>query len=129
VTPTDAGMTDTLPDANAPEWVAQPSGLKIWDVTVGQGDPVQTGDTIKVFYTGWLLNGTVFDSKRSPAAPIDFALNNLIQGWKEGIPGMRPGGIRRLYVPSALGYGPNGSPPNIPGNADLIFEIKVVSHT
>jgi FKBP-type peptidyl-prolyl cis-trans isomerase len=129
VAPTDAGMTSTLPDKDAPEWVAQPSGLKTWDVTVGQGDPVQAGDSIRVFYTGWLLNGTIFDSKRSPAAPADFALNNLIAGWKQGIPGMKPGGIRRLYVPSALAYGANGSPPNVPGNSDLIFEIKVVSHT
>src|SRR5262245_38492141 len=127
--PTDTGMTSTLPDKDAPDWVTQTSGLKIWDITVGQGDPVQAGDSIRVSYTGWLLNGTVFDSKRSPAAPADFALNNLIAGWKEGIAGMKPGGIRRLYVPSALGYGPNGSPPNIPGNADLIFEIKLVSHT
>jgi len=126
--PTDAGMTDTLPDKNAPDWVPLgTSGLKTWDVVVGQGDPVQTGDSIQVFYTGWLLNGTVFDSKRSPAPPATFALSGLIQGWQQGIPGMKPGGIRRLYVPSALGYGVNGSPPNIPANADLIFEIKLAA--
>lgn len=129
VAPTDSGMTSTLPDKDAAEWVTQPSGLKIWDVAVGTGDPVQTGDSIRVFYSGWLLNGTVFDSKRSPSAPADFALNNLIAGWKEGIVGMKPGGIRRLYVPAALGYGANGSPPNVPPNADLIFEIKLVAHS
>jgi len=128
--PTDAGMTDTLPDKNAPEWVALGTqGLKTWDVVVGQGDAVKTGDQIQVFYTGWLLNGTVFDSKRSPADPATFALSSLIQGWQQGIPGMKPGGIRRLYVPFALGYGVNGSPPNIPGSADLIFEIKLAAST
>jgi FKBP-type peptidyl-prolyl cis-trans isomerase len=127
--PTDAGMTDTLPDKDAPDWVTLPSGLKTWDVVVGQGDAVQTGDSIQVFYTGWLLDGTVFDSKRSPATPASFALSGLIQGWQQGIPGMKPGGIRRLYVPSALGYGVNGSPPNIPANADLIFEIKLAATT
>jgi hypothetical protein len=125
----DAGMTDTIPDINATNWVTTSTGLKTWDVKVGTGDPVVAGDSITVFYTGWLLNGTVFDAKRSPATPATFALNGLIQGWQQGITGMRPGGIRRLYVPAALGYGAAGSPPNIPANADLVFEIKLVSHT
>jgi FKBP-type peptidyl-prolyl cis-trans isomerase len=128
-TPTDAGMTNTLPDINDPHWVTGANGLKTWDITVGTGTPVAAGQSITVFYTGWLLNGTVFDSKRSPATPATFALSGLIQGWQQGIVGMKPGGIRRLYVPSALGYGPNGSPPTIPANADLVFEIKLVSHT
>jgi len=129
-TPTDAGMTDVMPSATAPQWQTQPSGLKTWDVVTGTGDPVAAGDSITVFYTGWLAsNGTKFDSRRSPAAPVTFSLNGLIQGWQEGIVGMKPGGIRRLYVPSNLGYGAAGSPPNIPANADLIFEIKLISHT
>lgn len=127
--PTDAGMTNTVPDANAPQWVLQQNGLKTWDIVEGKGDPVVAGDSIKIFYTGWLLNGTSFDSKRSPDDPITFQLNNLIEGWKQGIPGMKPGGIRRLYVPSALGYGAAGSGANIPPNSDLIFEIKLISHT
>jgi hypothetical protein len=129
-TPPDSGMTDTMPDPNAPEWVAQANGLKTWDVVTGTGAAVQAGDSITVFYTGWLAsNGTVFDSRRSPADPVTFQLNNLIQGWQQGIPGMQNGGIRRLFVPSALGYGSAGSPPNIPPDADLVFEIKVISHT
>ena len=127
--PADSGMTNTLPDVNSSSWVTQASGLKTWDVTVGTGTPVASGQSITVFYTGWLLNGTVFDSKRSPSAPATFALSGLIQGWQQGIVGMQPGGIRRLYVPAALGYGANGSPPTIPANADLVFEIKLISHT
>jgi len=127
--PSDAGMTNTRPDPNAPQWVLQQNGLKTWDVVVGAGDPVVAGDSITIFYQGWLLNGTSFDSRRSPEAPITFQLNGLIDGWKQGIPGMQPGGIRRLYVPSALGYGAAGSGNNIPPNSDLIFEIKMISHT
>jgi len=129
--PTDVGMTNTMPDPNAPDWTALGAqGLKTWDVVQGTGDPLQTGDSIMVFYTGWLAaNGTQFDAKRSPSAPASFNLNGLIQGWQQGLIGMRPGGIRRLFVPSALGYGTAGSGTNIPPNADLVFEIKLVSHT
>ena len=129
--PTDAGMTNTMPDPNATNWVAVGSqGLKTWDVVVGSGTPVAAGQSITVFYTGWLAsNGTKFDSRRSPSPPATFALSGLIQGWQQGIPGMKPGGIRRLFVPAALGYGAAGSPPNIPANADLVFEIKLISHT
>jgi hypothetical protein len=130
VPPNDAGMVNTMPDVNAPQWVTQANGLKTWDVVVGNGPPVAAGDNIRIFYTGWLAaNGTQFDSRRSPNTPITFDLDNLIPGWKQGIPGMEPGGIRRLYIPSALGYGAAGSPPNIPGNADLVFEIKMISHS
>src|SRR5262249_49938940 len=119
-------------DPNDPNWVAHgTSGLKTWDIVQGHGAPVAAGDSITVFYTGWLAAGpgTKFDSRRRPAAPATVNLSRLIQGWQKGIPGMKPGGIRRLFVPSALGYGAQGSPPNIPPNADLIFEIKVISHT
>jgi FKBP-type peptidyl-prolyl cis-trans isomerase FkpA len=127
---TDAGMTNTMPDPNSPSWTTQANGLKVWDVVQGTGTPVATGASVTVFYTGWLAsNGTKFDSRRSPQAPVTFQLANLIQGWQQGVPGMRNGGIRRLFIPAALGYGANGSPPNVPPNADLIFEIKLVSHT
>jgi len=124
----DAGMTNTMPPANSPSWITQANGLKTWDVKVGSGTPVTATSSITVFYTGWLTNGTVFDSKRSPATPANFQLSGLIQGWIQGIPGMQNGGIRRLYVPAALGYGANGQG-KVPPNSDLIFEIKMVSHT
>lgn len=126
--PGDAGMVNVMPSTTASNWVTGANGLKTWDVVTGTGTAVAAGNNIKVFYTGWLAaNGTKFDSRRSPAAPADFDLDSLIQGWKTGIVGMKPGGIRRLFVPSALGYGAAGSPPNIPANADLVFEIKLVS--
>jgi hypothetical protein len=128
--PTDAGMVNTMPDPTSSNFLpVGTAGLKSWDVVVGTGTPVAAGDSITIFYTGWLAsNGTKFDSRRSPADPITFSLNGLIQGWQQGIPGMKPGGIRRLFIPAALGYGAAGSPPNIPANADLVFEIKLISH-
>jgi FKBP-type peptidyl-prolyl cis-trans isomerase FkpA len=127
-TPTDAGMTNTMPSPTDPHWVTGANGLKTWDVVTGTGSPVTAGSSITIYYTGWLAsNGTKFDSRRSPATPITFSLSGLIQGWQQGIPGMKPGGIRRLYIPAALGYGVAGSPPNIPSNADLIFEIKLIA--
>jgi FKBP-type peptidyl-prolyl cis-trans isomerase len=129
-TPTDAGMTNTMPDVNDPSWVAGANGLKTWDVVTGTGTPVTASSSITVFYTGWLASdGTQFDARRSPSAPITFALSGLIQGWQQGIPGMQPGGIRRLFVPAALAYGAAGSPPNVPANADLVFELKLISTT
>lgn len=130
ITVDDAGMVNTMPAANAPEWVALGTqGLKTWDVTVGTGTPVTTGAPITIFYTGWLASsGSQFDSRRSPSPAITFDLDGLIAGWKQGIPGMQDGGIRRLYIPAALGYGASGSG-NIPPNANLIFEIKMVAHS
>jgi hypothetical protein len=134
-TPTDAGMTSTMPDPNDANWIALGgAGLKTWDVVQGTGDPVAAGDTLEAFYTGWLAaNGTQFDARRSPNPPASFALTSgaggVIDGWVQGIPGMKPGGIRRLYIPAALAYGAAGRPPSIPANADLIFEVKLISHT
>lgn len=137
--PADAGMTNTIPDVNSSSWQNQLNGVKTWDVRVGTGDAVDTGNHVTIFYTGWLLNGTVFDSKRvgsAPPSPIEFDLDNLIEGWKQGIPGMKDGGIRRLYIPYQLAYGDAGKPApatppggvTIPPKADLVFEIKLISH-
>jgi hypothetical protein len=128
----DSGMSDTLPSLTASEWRTTESGLRIWDVVEGTGEAAVAGGNVTTHYTGWLTNGTVFDSSRTNLAtrpgvtgePIEFSLNGVIEGWQEGIPGMKVGGIRRLFVPSALGYGPAGQG-NIPPNADLVFEIKL----
>src|SRR5262249_51112221 len=128
LSPKDAsGMTDTFPNPSDPNFHDLGDGVKTWDVAIGEGTAVQAGDTVKVFYTGWLASdGTQFETNRT-GTPLNQPLANLIQGWQEGVPGMKPGGIRRLFIPSAKAYGVAGSPPKIPGNADLVFEIKLLS--
>lgn len=100
--------------------------LRWEDEVVGEGAEVQPGDTVTIHYVGALNeNGTIFDSSVSRGEPATFPLDNLIQGWQEGIPGMKVGGKRRLFIPSALGYGESGSGSNIPPNSDLIFDIEL----
>jgi FKBP-type peptidyl-prolyl cis-trans isomerase FkpA len=129
----DAGMTNTMPDLGSPSWIAQANGLKTWDVKAGSGDPLQVNDTLKAFYTGWLTNGHVFDSVRSPKSPAQFTLKTgpggVIDGWVQGLAGMQPGGIRRLFIPAALAYGSQGNGTAVPPNSDLVFEVKLVSHS
>lgn len=115
----------TIPDVNATEWVKQPSGLEIWDVTPGSGDEVKPGATVTVHYTGWLTTGKKFDSSVDRGKSISFPLSGVIKGWQEGIPGMKPGGVRRLKIPAALGYGERGAGKVIPPNATLVFEIEL----
>lgn len=114
-------------DAEEGETITTDSGLQITDIKVGEGDEVEAGDTITVHYTGWLDDGTVFDSSVERGQPATFPLSGLIAGWQEGIPGMKVNGIRRLVIPSELGYGESGSPPTIPPNAQLTFEIEVLN--
>ncbi len=101
-------------------------GLKYRDVKEGTGDAVKPGATITIHYTGWTVDGNVFDSSKKTGMPATFPLGRLIPGWQKGIPGMKPGGIRKLVIPGALGYGPDGSGDNIPPNATLVFEIELV---
>lgn len=131
----DSGMTDTIPDVNASDFTTSSTGLKSRDIAVGTGTTVGANDTITVQYTGWLMAGTVFDSSRpslsprgSSATPLTSPLSGLIRGWQEGVPGMKPGGIRQLIIPAALAYGAAGSG-SVPPNADLVFEIKMISST
>jgi FKBP-type peptidyl-prolyl cis-trans isomerase len=129
-------MTNTIPDVNASDFTTvSADGLKSRDITVGTGTPVGASDTVTVQYTGWLMNGTVFDSSRpslSPrgtaATPLTSPLSGLIRGWQEGVPGMKPGGIRQLIIPAALAYGAAGAG-SVPPNSDLVFEIKLISST
>ena len=116
-----------MPQVEAAEWKKLPSGLEIWDAKDGSGDAVKPGGTVTVHYTGWLTDGTKFDSSVDRGQPISFPLSGVIQGWQDGIPGMKPGGVRRLKIPANLGYGARGAGRAIPPNATLIFEVELIS--
>lgn len=124
---TAEGMSSSVPPVDSPEWKLADQGLKIWDIKEGEGEPCKSMANVVIHYTGWLTDGTKFDSSVDRGEPADFSLRSLIPAWQIGIPGMKPGGIRRLLVPSAIGYGDRGSPPKIPGGATLVFEVKLIS--
>lgn len=105
--------------------------LQYIDFKPGSGAAVKAGDSVTVNYTGWLTDGTKFDSSLNPGR-TPFQVQNVgqaqvIQGWNMGLIGMKVGGERRLIIPAALAYGPQGQPPTIPPNATLIFDVSVVS--
>lgn len=104
-----------------------PNGAYYRDISVGTGATVANGKLLTVRYTGWLANGTQFDSNTS-AAGFQFTLGTgrVIAGWDEGLQGVRVGGSRQLIVPASLGYGSAGIGP-IPGNAVIVFNVEVVS--
>lgn len=103
------------------------SGLVYEDLVIGQGNQAQVGDTVSVHYTGWLEDGTQFDSSVDRGTPFEFTLGarSVIQGWDEGVAGMRVGGKRRLVIPPELAYGATGRG-SIPPNATLIFEVELL---
>jgi FKBP-type peptidyl-prolyl cis-trans isomerase FkpA len=104
------------------------SGLVIDEITLGEGDEAQAGRMVSVHYTGWLTNGSKFDSSVDRNEPFDFPLGrgHVIRGWDEGVAGMKVGGKRKLTIPHELGYGERGSPPKIPGKATLLFDIELL---
>ncbi|MCC6230483.1 MAG: FKBP-type peptidyl-prolyl cis-trans isomerase [Phycisphaerales bacterium] len=102
-----------------------PSGVVATDLVFGSGATAMPNSVIKVHYHGTLPDGKVFDSTRG-SDPITFPLNQLIPGWREGIPGMMVGGVRRLVVPAKEAYGDEGAPPDIPPKTDLVFTIELV---
>jgi FKBP-type peptidyl-prolyl cis-trans isomerase FkpA len=112
-------MTETTTD----------SGLLYTDVKTGAGETVTgRGQTVIVHYTGWLEDETRFDSSRDRDDPFSFPVDcgYVIPGWDEGVKGMQVGGIRRLVIPPALGYGERGAGGVIPPNATLVFEIELL---
>jgi FKBP-type peptidyl-prolyl cis-trans isomerase FkpA len=108
--------------------VTMPDGLKYTDDTLGTGVEAVPGKTVSVHYTGWLLDGTKFDSSRDRNQPFQFPLGGgrVIKGWDEGVAGMKVGGKRTLVIPPSLGYGAQGAGGVIPGNATLKFEVELL---
>ena len=98
------------------------SGLEYWDIKVGTGAVAESGQHVKVDYTGWLTNGKKFDSSVGTGKPFEFVLGagQVIKGWDEGVTGMKVGGKRQLRIPPELAYGAKGYPGVIPANSTLI---------
>ena len=105
------------------------SGLVIDEITLGEGDEAQAGRMVSVHYTGWLTNGSKFDSSVDRNEPFDFPLGrgHVIRGWDEGVAGMKVGGKRKLTIPPELGYGARGAGGVIPPNATLVFEVELLA--
>ena len=122
------------PNTNAPtrvtgDGVKTDSGLQYWEIRVGNGEVAKEGSHVRVHYSGWLTTGKKFDSSVDRGQPFDFTIGNgeVIKGWEEGVAGMKVGGKRQLRIPPELGYGAGGSPPDIPANATLIFDIQLLA--
>lgn len=109
------------------------SGLQYTDTVIGDGAEAKAGNNVVVHYTGWLQNddgsaGSKFDSSKDRNDPFEFPLGagRVIQGWDEGVQGMKIGGKRQLIIPAALGYGSRGAGGAIPPNATLIFDVELL---
>ena len=103
-------------------------GLKYEEIKEGTGPVAAAGQTVSVHYTGWLTNGTKFDSSKDRGQPFGFPLGGgrVIKGWDEGVAGMKVGGVRKLTIPPELGYGARGAGGVIPPNATLMFEVELL---
>jgi peptidylprolyl isomerase len=109
------------------ERVTTDSGLMYYDLVMGDGpQPADASSKVTVHYSGWLNNGTSFDSSVQRGTPATFALSGVIAGWTEGVGSMRVGGKRKLVIPFTLAYGAAGRPPQIPPRATLIFDIELL---
>ena len=104
------------------------SGLKYDDLIEGDGALAQAGQEVSVHYTGWLENGSKFDSSKDRDQPFQFELGAglVIKGWDEGVAGMKVGGKRKLTIPPELAYGARGAGGVIPPNATIIFEVELL---
>jgi len=126
-TPAETPVAEA-PAAQTGTPTAEVTELKVEDIKVGTGAEAKPGDTVSVHYTGWLADGTKFDSSKDSGQPFEFQLGQgmVIKGWDVGVAGMKVGGVRRLTIPADMGYGPQGSGP-IPPNATLVFEVELLA--
>lgn len=110
------------------DYISTTTGLKYYDFVVGDGASPQAGQVVTVQYTGWLEDGTKFDSSIDHGQPFQFIIGQgqVIKGWDEGVLSMKVGGKRQLVIPAELGYGANGAGGVIPPNATLIFEVELL---
>lgn len=104
------------------------TGLEYVTLKEGEGTPAKSGQTVTMHYVGTLADGTKFDSSRDRGKPFvtKIGVGQVISGWDEGVPGMKIGEQRKLIIPSALGYGDRGAPPDIPGGATLTFVVELL---
>lgn len=102
--------------------------LQIIDLTIGTGEETPADATITAHYTGALVaDGTIFESSHDSGRPATFGLNQVIDGWTVGVPGMKVGGIRRLVIPSEMAYGHRRASAQIAPNSDLVFDIELIA--
>lgn len=103
--------------------------LQIEDQIVGEGEEAVAGQNVEVHYTGWLTDGTKFDSSHDRSDTFSFKLGagQVIQGWDQGVAGMKVGGARKLTIPPGMGYGERGAGGVIPPNATLVFKVELIS--
>ena len=122
----DSSPTST--EVNFDTYTTTSSGLQYKDLIAGSGEKARQGATAVVHYTGWLLDGTKFDSSLDQGTPFEFVIGTgqVIKGWDQGLLSMCAGERRRLTIPSGLGYGDRGSPPRIPGGATLVFDVELI---
>jgi FKBP-type peptidyl-prolyl cis-trans isomerase len=133
--PTHAASTPTPSAASTPapapptakgETKTTAGGVKYETLKEGTGPELKTGQSGEFLYEGRLENGTVFDGNMTEGKPTTFGLGGVIQGWQEGLPGMKVGERRKLTIPPDKAYGARGFPPKIPANATLTFEVELV---
>jgi FKBP-type peptidyl-prolyl cis-trans isomerase len=121
----DTPTPRTVPDA---DYTTTESGLQYYDFTIGEGAEATRGSDVTVHYRGWRTDSTQFDASYDRDRPFTFTLGagQVIQGWDEGVAGMKVGGERQLVIPPELGYGSSGAGNVIPPNATLIFEVELL---